>query len=119
MSGLSDSARKKLAHVSSATLPSQLLKRGFRNQCLQDASAASIGDILMTRLQVRGVAGFVSDSGIRESHKIAGQSHEQEKMEVFLREEIVSGHPLHGMYPPNGAIRARYVEWQNIRDPAS
>ena len=71
---------------------------GFRNQCLQDASAASIGDILMTRLQVRGVAGFVSDGGIRESHEIAGQSHEQEKMEVFLREEIVSGHLLHGMY---------------------
>jgi regulator of RNase E activity RraA len=33
--------------------------------CRQDASAASAGSILLTRCQVRGVEGVVSDGGIR------------------------------------------------------
>lgn len=131
MSGLSEQAREKLKTVSTATLTTQLLKRGLRNQylqgvsrltlaegnmvgeaftlrniparedidhigvyddydhpqrkaietvppgkilvidCRQDASAASAGNILLTRLEMRGVAGFVSDGGIRDSHLIA------------------------------------------------
>lgn len=35
--------------------------------CRQDASAASAGSILLTRLQVRGAAGVVSDGGIRDA----------------------------------------------------
>ena len=35
--------------------------------CRQDASAASAGSILLTRCQVRGVAGVVSDGGIRDA----------------------------------------------------
>jgi regulator of RNase E activity RraA len=35
--------------------------------CRQDASAASAGSILLTRLQVRGGAGVVSDGGIRDA----------------------------------------------------
>ncbi|MCC2096177.1 MAG: ribonuclease activity regulator RraA [Hyphomicrobiales bacterium] len=34
--------------------------------CRQDASAASAGSILLTRLQVRGGAGVVTDGGIRD-----------------------------------------------------
>ena len=36
----------------------------------RDASAATGGDILMTRLQVRGVAGVVTDGGLRDSSVI-------------------------------------------------
>ncbi|MFV0336424.1 MAG: ribonuclease activity regulator RraA [Tropicimonas sp.] len=35
--------------------------------CRQDASAASAGSILLTRLQIRGAAGVVSDGGIRDA----------------------------------------------------
>jgi len=35
--------------------------------CRQDSSAASAGSILLTRLQVRGAAGVVSDGGIRDA----------------------------------------------------
>ena len=34
-------------------------------------SAASAGGILVSRLMVRGVAGFVTDGGLRDSHEIA------------------------------------------------
>ncbi|WP_323752513.1 ribonuclease activity regulator RraA [Marinobacter sp.] len=36
------------------------------SDCRQDASAASAGSILLTRLEVRKCAGFVSDAGIRD-----------------------------------------------------
>ena len=36
----------------------------------RDASAATGGDILMTRLMVRGVAGVVTDGGLRDSQSI-------------------------------------------------
>lgn len=35
--------------------------------CRQDSSAASAGSILLTRLQVRGAAGVVTDGGIRDA----------------------------------------------------
>jgi regulator of RNase E activity RraA len=35
--------------------------------CRRDASAASAGSILLTRLQVRGAAGVVTDGGIRDA----------------------------------------------------
>lgn len=35
--------------------------------CRQDASSASLGGILATRLEVRGCAGVVSDAGIRDA----------------------------------------------------
>ncbi len=38
--------------------------------CRGDARAASGGSILMTRLKVRGAAGFVSDGGLRDSPEI-------------------------------------------------
>lgn len=38
--------------------------------CRGDASAASAGQILIMRLQVRGAAGFVSDGGIRDAGPI-------------------------------------------------
>lgn len=40
--------------------------------CRQDASAASAGSILLTRLEVRGVAGVVTDGGIRDAQGAAG-----------------------------------------------
>jgi len=42
------------------------------SDCRRDARAASGGSILLTRLQVRGVAGFVTDGGVRDSPEIAG-----------------------------------------------
>jgi regulator of RNase E activity RraA len=39
--------------------------------CRGDARAASAGDVYMTRLQVRGAAGVVTDGGIRDSAAIA------------------------------------------------
>ena len=39
--------------------------------CRQDASAASAGSILATRLQVRGCAGIVTDGGLRDADDIA------------------------------------------------
>ena len=40
--------------------------------CRRDATSASLGGILATRLQVRGCAGFVSDSGIRDTDYVSG-----------------------------------------------
>ena len=39
--------------------------------CRQDASAASAGSILLTRCQMRGVAGVVTDGGIRDAQGAA------------------------------------------------
>ncbi len=39
--------------------------------CRQDATAASAGSILLTRCQIRGVAGVVSDGGIRDARGAA------------------------------------------------
>ena len=39
--------------------------------CRRDARAASAGDVYVTRLKVRGVAGMVSDGGLRDSAAIA------------------------------------------------
>ena len=41
------------------------------SDCRQDASAASAGSILLTRLEYRNCAGFVSDAGIRDSEHAA------------------------------------------------
>jgi regulator of RNase E activity RraA len=131
MTRLSDDTRRKLAACSSATLSTQLFKRGFRNQVLQgvsrmtpkaptmvgeaftlrniparedldhigvyddhehpqrkaieisppgsvlvidcrgDARSASAGGILVRRLEVRGVAGIVTDGGLRDTPEIA------------------------------------------------
>ncbi len=131
---LSEAAREKLRKVSTATLTTQLFKRGLRNvylqgvrrlsragpnlvgpaftlrniparedldvmsvfenpehpqrkaievtpsgavlviDCRRDARAASAGDILIKRLEVRGVAGFVSDGCVRDSEGVAAAS---------------------------------------------
>src|SRR6266702_1726126 len=46
--------------------------------CRGDPRAASAGDVYLTRLHVRGVAGLVSDGGIRDSEPIS-----QRNMPVF------------------------------------
>ena len=129
---LSDVTRERLRHVSTATLCTQLFKRGFRNvyiqgikrltspsggnlvgpaftmrsiparedldqisafdnpdhpqrkaiesvppghvlvlDCRQEKRVASGGQILTTRLKVRGAAGLVSDGPVRDSHEIS------------------------------------------------
>jgi regulator of RNase E activity RraA len=128
---LSEETRKRLAACSSATLSTQLFKRGFRNQvlqgvsrltpkaptmvgeaftlrniparedldhigvydnhehpqrkaieiappgsvlvidCREDARSASAGGILVRRLEVRGVAGLVTDGGLRDTPEIS------------------------------------------------
>lgn len=42
--------------------------------CRRDASSATAGDILLTRMQVRGVAGVVTDGGVRDTASLAGLS---------------------------------------------
>src|SRR5471030_3054586 len=129
----SDATRTRLAGCSSATLATQLFKRGLRNQVMQgvlrltpnapplvgeaftlrniparedidhvgihrdpahpqrkaieitppgcvlvidcrgDARCASAGGILVRRLAVRGVAGLVSDGGLRDTPEIAAE----------------------------------------------
>jgi len=131
---LSTETLQRFKHASSATLTTQLFKRGLRNACIQgvrrmstpganmvgeaftlryiparedldhvgvfenpehpqrkaievtppghvlvmdcrrDARAASGGSILLTRLGVRGVAGVVTDGGMRDSAAIAGMA---------------------------------------------
>jgi regulator of RNase E activity RraA len=131
MTGLTEETRRLLAQTSTATLATQLFKRGLRNtfllgvsrlnrdpgpvmvgeaytlryiparedlngpgeygdhhpqrraieeclpgavlvaDCRRDTSAASGGDILMTRLAERGVAGMVTDGGMRDVANIA------------------------------------------------
>ena len=131
---LSDEMRTRLAACSSATLSTQLFKRGLRNQvlrgvlrltpesptmvgeaftlrniparedidhigvyddpehpqrkaietapagsvlvidCREDARSASAGGILVRRLEVRGVAGLVTDGGLRDTPEIAQRS---------------------------------------------
>ena len=39
--------------------------------CRQDATAASAGSILVTRLEIRGCAGVVTDGGLRDADEIA------------------------------------------------
>ena len=140
MQRLSDETRKKLGSCSSATLSTQLFKRGFRNQvlqgvtrltpkaptmvgeaftlrniparedldhigvyddhdhpqrkaieiappgsvlvidCREDARSASAGGILLRRLEVRGVAGMVTDGGLRDTPEIA-----QRKFPVYCK----------------------------------
>lgn len=230
---LTEETRRRLAACSSATLSTQLFKRGFRNQvlqgisrltpgaptmmgeaftlrniparedidhigvydnpehpqrkaieiapagsvlvidCREDARCASAGGILVRRLEVRGVAGLVTDGGLRDtaeigqrnfpvyckapaapislihqhavesnvpvacggvaiypgdvivgdgegvivipqgiSDEVAADTFEQEKLEEFVQQEIASGRPLPGTYPPNAATKARYEEWK-------
>jgi len=230
---LTEEIRRQLSACSSATLATQLFKRGLRNQVLQavsrltpkaptmvgeaftlrniparedidhigvydnhehpqrksieisppgsvlvmdcrgDARCASAGGILIRRLEVRGVAGLVTDGGLRDTPDIAQRSFpvyckapsapislthqhavesnvpvacggvavypgdvivgdgegvvvipagiagevaaatfEQEMLEEFVQQEIASGRPLPGTYPPDAAARARYEEWK-------
>jgi regulator of RNase E activity RraA len=230
---ISDATRTLLAGCSSATLSTQLFKRGLRNQVMQgvsrltpkapplvgeaftlrniparedidhvgihqdpahpqrraieitppgcvlvidcrgDARCASAGGILVRRLAVRGAAGLVTDGGLRDTPEISAEgfpvycrapsapislTHQhavdfnvpiacggvavypgdvifgdaeavvviprhladelgrdafaQEQLEQFVMQEIASGRPLPGTYPPDEATKARYEEWR-------
>jgi len=236
MKNLSDATRRRLEGCSSATLSTQLFKRGLRNQtlqgvtrltptaptmvgpaftlrniparedldhigvyeipehpqrkaievtpagcvlvidCREDARSASAGGILVRRLEVRGVAGLVTDGGLRDTPEIAQRAFpvyckapaapislihqhavefgvpiacggvavypgdvivgdaegvivipgaiadevaadawEQERLEEFVQQEIASGRPLPGVYPPNAETKARYEAWKKAR----
>jgi len=52
------------------------------SDCRQDASAASAGSILLTRLEVRKCGGFVSDAGIRDFDSAAAMN-----MPIFCAKE--------------------------------
>jgi regulator of RNase E activity RraA len=133
--------------------------------CRRDARAASGGSILLTRMQVRGAAGVVTDGGLRDSDTIAGMAFpvfgagpsaplnlvihhavdmnvpigcggaegvvivpahlavevardaaEQERLEVFVLQEVAGGKPLRGTYPPNADTVARYRQWREQND---
>jgi regulator of RNase E activity RraA len=145
--------------------------------CRRDTRAASGGSILLTRMQVRGAAGVVTDGGLRDSDAIAGMdfpvfgagpsaplnlaihhavdlnvpigcggvavfpgdiivgdaegvvvvpahlavevardASEQERLEVFVLQEVAGGRPLPGTYPPNAETLARYCQWRELHD---
>ena len=73
-------AREDLNHVDVFRDPGQPQRRAIEEipeghvlvmDCRLDASAASAGSILVTRLQVRGCAGVVTDGGLRDADEIA------------------------------------------------
>jgi regulator of RNase E activity RraA len=137
--------------------------------CRRDVSAASGGDILLTRLAERGVAGMVTDGGMRDTpniaklampvyigapsapasfhghaavdagvpiacggvpvypgdvlvgdtdgvvviprhlaDEVARDALEQERFEAWVLDEVRSGRPTFGLYPPDDETRRRY-----------
>jgi len=68
--------------VSTATLTTQMFKRGFRN------------------VYVRRVTRLTVDAW------------EQEQLEAFVLERIRNGAALPGTYPPSDSTRAAYEEWR-------
>jgi regulator of RNase E activity RraA len=48
--------------------------------CREDARSASAGGILLSRLEVRGVAGFITDGGLRDTPEIS-----QRKFPVYCK----------------------------------
>jgi len=72
-------AREDLDHLGVFTDPNHPQRKAIETtppghvlviDCRGDARVASGGDILMTRLKVRGAAGMVSDGGVRDSGPI-------------------------------------------------
>jgi regulator of RNase E activity RraA len=235
-SPLSDATRAALLKVSTATLTTVMMKRGFKNVFLQkvvpisagtqrmvgpaytlryiparedldhigafkdrehpqrkaveeippghvlvmdcrgDASAASAGSILVTRLMMRGVAGVVTDGGLRDSPEIAAlaipcyfqgmsaptnlikhhaldinnpigcggvpvfpgdimvgdgegvvvipahlaedvaaEAIEQDWFETFVTEKVREGRSILGLYPPDEASQAEYLQWRKTQ----
>ncbi len=51
--------------------------------------------------------------------EVAEQAVQQEKMEAFLAQEIASGKPLAGIYPPNEETLARYRAASKVADSAT
>lgn len=137
-----------------------------------------LGDIIALDLAQRGIAGFVTDSGVNDipgiaevglpvfamgaaglpgsraiqvtdwqlpvgcagvavfpgdivvgdpmgvvciprhlAERVADLAEEEERLEGFLREQIRRGEPLATTYPPNAAMKARYLAWKNGTAP--
>jgi regulator of RNase E activity RraA len=57
-----------------------------------DASAASGGDMLMTRAMVRGAAGFVTDGGLRDGHVLGDLPFATYAREVTITTRAASHH---------------------------
>ena len=57
-----------------------------------DVSAASGGDMLMTRAMVRGAAGFVTDGGLRDGHVLADLPFATYAREVTITTRAASHH---------------------------
>ncbi len=48
--------------------------------------------------------------------EVARDASEQEKLEVFILQEVAGGRPLHGTYPANADTLARYRQWREQHD---
>src|SRR5262244_2705208 len=96
--------------------------------CRGVASAANAGDILVSRLQVRGAAGLVLAGDIMVgdgegvvcvpramADKVAEQGLEQEQLEAFILEKVRGGAGLPGTYPPDEQTLAEYEAWKRKR----
>lgn len=180
-------SREDLDHVGIYANPENPQRKGIEvsppgcvmvSDCRRDARAAAGGSILLTRLMVKGAAGFVTDGGLRDSPEIAKiampvffgapaaplnlvhhhavefnvpigcggvavypgdvvfgdgegvvvipkhladevakDAAEQETLETFILEEIRSGAPLIGTYPPGEPVQAKYRQWRAKHGP--
>ena len=48
--------------------------------------------------------------------EVARDAAEQERLEVFVLQEVAAGRPLRGTYPPNADTVARYRQWREQQD---
>jgi len=48
--------------------------------------------------------------------EVARDASEQERLEVFVLQEVAGGRPLPGTYPPNADTLARYRQWREQHD---
>ena len=71
----------------------------------RSATAASGGDMLMTRAWKRGAAAVVTDGGLRDGHVLATL----EQLEAYVSTKIHAGEPLWGNYPPGEQRKAEYA----------
>jgi regulator of RNase E activity RraA len=102
-----------------------------------------MGDILATRMRVRGVAGLVTDGAVRDVaggvcvvpgdaiiadhdgaivipadllEAVVDDGEKQEAFEAWVLGEVEAGQGIFGLYPPDDETRARYEAWKARQD---
>src|SRR5436190_1056422 len=87
--------------------PGQVLVMDAR----RDATAATGGDILMTRLMVRGAAGVVVIPA-KFAEEVAAEAAKQTEFEDWVEAKVKEGRSIFGLYPPDEKTRAEFEAWK-------